>query len=642
MKKITIIVAAAIVGLFSFYVVGKASRPDLANRDLYNLEALRQIPVQEGGRVKPLDTFARTAMRILLAKEEFADPATDKKLPAIRWFIEVAAFEPPSRDNGAKENRSGIVWSAPAFRIDNDQVLQMLGLKPRSGLSYALKEFYDEFGKLQSEGDKAKAVAPDKRDLYQLKVLEFGSHLEQFVRINQHDVTILPPLEEGGKWESPAEVRSRMHEQVRDAFQRRHPGIALRQLPRDEQMKLLDELDQDLKDANKKLLAADPRYRAWEDMIQSYRDRSPERFDKAVAALAACSKTIPEKQQSKSRFEVFFNHFEPFVDCYAMYVFVLVLAGGAMLTATVLPTYSAPFRWSAFGLMALAFGIHTFGIVGRMYIQGRPPVTNLYSSAIFIGWGGVLLALIMERYFPYGIALTAGGVLGFATTLIAHNLGTNDTLEMMQAVLDTNFWLATHVTIVSLGYMATFVAGLLGLTYVLMRVFLQAYNKELWAKFGGIVSSMTYGVLCAATLLSFTGTVLGGIWADQSWGRFWGWDPKENGAVLIVLWNVIVLHARWGGMVKQRGIAVMTLFGSIVTAWSWFGTNMLGIGLHAYGFMEGTKSWLILFCLSQVLFMLIGLLPFDSWLSTPTSSGRPRGGNRPEPRPKASMNPSLA
>src|SRR5437763_1739057 len=84
----------------------------------------------------------------------------------------------------------------------------------------------------------------------------------------------------------------------------------------------------------------------------------------------------------------------------------------------------------------------------------------------------------------------------------------------------------------------------------------------------------------------FVGTVLGGIWADQSWGRFWGWDPKENGAVLIVLWCAIILHARWGGFIRQRGLMVMAIFGNVVTSFSWFGVNMLGVGLHSYGFMQ--------------------------------------------------------
>jgi hypothetical protein len=108
-------------------------------------------------------------------------------------------------------------------------------------------------------------------------------------------------------------------------------------------------------------------------------------------------------------------------------------------------------------------------------------------------------------------------------------------------------------------------------------------------------------------LFSFVGTILGGIWADQSWGRFWGWDPKENGAVLIVLWNALILHARWGGLVKDKGIALLAIFGNIITSWSWFGTNMLGIGLHSYGFMGQAFVVLTIFVLSQIALIFAGL-----------------------------------
>ena len=116
-------------------------------------------------------------------------------------------------------------------------------------------------------------------------------------------------------------------------------------------------------------------------------------------------------------------------------------------------------------------------------------------------------------------------------------------------------------------------------------------------------------------LFSFVGTVLGGIWADQSWGRFWGWDPKENGAVLIVLWNALILHARWGGLVRERGIACLAIFGNIVTAWSWFGTNMLGVGLHTYGFMDSAVTWLAIFVFAQFGLILLGNLPLRFWWS---------------------------
>jgi hypothetical protein len=141
---------------------------------------------------------------------------------------------------------------------------------------------------------------------------------------------------------------------------------------------------------------------------------------------------------------------------------------------------------------------------------------------------------------------------------------------------------------------------------------------------------MVYGIVCFATLFSFIGTVLGGIWADQSWGRFWGWDPKENGALIIVLWNALILHARWGGMVKERGIMNMAIFGNIVTAWSWFGTNMLGIGLHSYGFMDSAFKWLMVFMVSQLALIGLGLLPVKYWGSAKNLS---KGDDEPPAKP---------
>ena len=106
-----------------------------------------------------------------------------------------------------------------------------------------------------------------------------------------------------------------------------------------------------------------------------------------------------------------------------------------------------------------------------------------------------------------------------------------------------------------------------------------------------------------------------GIWADQSWGRFWGWDPKENGALLIVLWNAVILHARWGGMVRERGLMNMAVFGNIVTSFSWFGVNMLGIGLHSYGFMDAAFQWLRAFVVLMLFIIALGLIPKRMWRS---------------------------
>ena len=139
-------------------------------------------------------------------------------------------------------------------------------------------------------------------------------------------------------------------------------------------------------------------------------------------------------------------------------------------------------------------------------------------------------------------------------------------------------------------------------------------------------------------MFSFVGTILGGIWADQSWGRFWGWDPKENGALLIVIWNAMILHARWGGMIRERGLMVMAIFGNIVTSWSWFGTNMLGIGLHFYGFTDSGFRWLMIFIVSQIIVMLVGVFAGRKTGSSNAPKSQPVT-TSPEQTP-ASANPS--
>jgi ABC-type transport system involved in cytochrome c biogenesis permease subunit len=284
---------------------------------------------------------------------------------------------------------------------------------------------------------------------------------------------------------------------------------------------------------------------------------------------------------------------------------------------------------TAFLLLVLTLVVHTLALLTRMYLQGRPPVTNLYSSAVFIGWGAVLLCVVLESLFKNGVGNLVGSTLGFLTTLISHHLAlSGDTLEMMQAVLDTDFWLATHVVAVTLGYVATFVAGFIAIVYVVRGVFTTTFDR-VQAK---TLVQMIYGVICFAMLLSFVGTVLGGIWADQSWGRFWGWDPKENGAILIVAMNALILHARWGGMVRDRGMAVLAMVGNMVTLWSWFGTNQLGIGLHAYGFNKTLVnvccySWIV-----QGVLIGVALLPLKYWRSSQPEGKAAASTRRPRER----------
>jgi ABC-type transport system involved in cytochrome c biogenesis permease subunit len=331
-------------------------------------------------------------------------------------------------------------------------------------------------------------------------------------------------------------------------------------------------------------------------------------FDAEVDKLTQSYATNAPKdyQGWRAQFEHHFNNFEPFYLSIIFYVLVFLLVALSWLTK---PEW---FNRAAVWLVYLTFALHTYGLVSRIIISGRPPVTNLYSSAVFIGWAAVLAGIIIERVHRMGIGNVIASAAGFGTLLIAQNLaGDGDTFTVLVAVLDTQFWLATHVVCITEGYTSTYVAGLLGIVYILRGVCTPSLTDSVAKNLARAI----YGTTCTAMFFSFVGTVLGGLWADDSWGRFWGWDPKENGALIIVLWNALVLHARWGGMIKDRGLAVLAVLGNITVSWSWFGVNELGVGLHSYGFTEGVMLALGIFCLSQLAIAAAGCLPKRLWWS---------------------------
>jgi ABC-type transport system involved in cytochrome c biogenesis permease subunit len=349
-----------------------------------------------------------------------------------------------------------------------------------------------------------------------------------------------------------------------------------------------------------------PYVTSYASLTMAYRSADAEQFNREVSELRERFIADFPGDISRVHYERVFNALQPFYISMQLYVLIFLAVCISWLR------WPKELAQAAFWVLVIAFLIHTSGLVSRMYIQGRPPVTNLYSSAVFVGWGAVLLGILIEKFFKNGIGAAMASLVGFCTLIIAHHLAmTGDTLEMMRAVLDSNFWLATHVVIITFGYSAIFLAGALAILFVLLGVFSSRFNKDTARS----LSAMVYGIICFGTLFSLVGTILGGIWADQSWGRFWGWDPKENGALMIVIMGAIYLHARWGGICKERGLMALAICGNIITAWSWFGTNMLPVGLHSYGRMDSAYAWLIGFVLAQVLLIATALLPWRFWRS---------------------------
>ncbi len=627
------------VGLGLLMLLGAAiprsGKPDLA--------ALARLPVVDGGRVKPLDTVARVYLRKISAREEFL--GEDGRMhPAIEWLMDAMASPAP---NG------GPAWKHKVIRIDNEQVQSLLGMERREHYRYSLEEIAPKIGLLQAAMDKARprpemARRPPAdpsvdqarinqffesgdRDVFGAQVMEVAERIELYTKLCNRMIPLTLPPANGLDWRSLGDVQKKAEMDALMAVVGAH-GIMprdLRDLPEAQRKQIQTEVE----DMMFERINADPSAMMMADMIFAYKSRGmgqadPERFNKALAAYRnATEGGIKPGDRAKANFEVFLNEFAPAYQVIVLYALAGMLALAGWVAIGFRPLLAEAFRKSAFWLLVTTFVVHGFALFARMYLMDRPLVfvTNLYSTAVFIGWTAVAMGLFLERVAPIGLGNLAAAVVGGGTAIIAHNLAASgDTLEMMQAVLDTNFWLATHVTTINMGYAATYVAGVIGLLYIWLGLFTPLLTRTVGMgatsgargdTVGRVFGQLMYGVLCLATLLSFVGTVLGGIWADQSWGRFWGWDPKENGAVLIVLWNALILHARWCGLVKDRGIAVLTLVGNMITTWSYFGTNQLGVGLHAYGFSNTLATGSMITWVGHTIMIGIGMIPLKYWRS---------------------------
>ncbi|MHC4392241.1 MAG: cytochrome c biogenesis protein, partial [Planctomycetota bacterium] len=247
----------------------------------------------------------------------------------------------------------------------------------------------------------------------------------------------------------------------------------------------------------------------------------------------------------------------------------------------------------------------TGAITLRCIIRSRPPVSTLYETIIFITAVCVLLGLITEWITRQRVALGLSALLGAMGMFLAAKYeisGRQDTMPSLVAVLDTNFWLSTHVTTITIGYAAGLLASAVAHVYLLGRLF---GIKRQTPAFYRTVGRMVYGLICFSLLFSVVGTILGGIWANDSWGRFWGWDPKENGALMICLWQLAMLHGRMGGFLKSFGFSCAAVFGGAVVATSWWGVNLLQIGLHSYGFTSGAFVALMAFFGVEGLLLLV-------------------------------------
>jgi ABC-type transport system involved in cytochrome c biogenesis permease subunit len=578
----------------------------------FDVPGFGKLPVLVDGRVMPMDTLARVTLSEMNHHGAYTTASGNTELPS-RGLMEIL-MRPEHSD------------TAKLFEVSNQEVVDLFGSQDAKGqfVLYSFNELKPFFGEIEKQAGLAAQTEAETRNPFERGIIKLRDSLRLYLElkntleaedspdfgeeIRAFEMAIQPGLQAVRDRDANKPFDQRDFERIL-FFTQRYQNLTLAKyayaIPNPQRSEnegwqhISESLLSGITSGHVPYTAA-----VYGRLISAYRGGDVNGFNALIREYESyLSKTISEKLD-RPKFEFLFNQAQPFLQAMTLYVVVLV---SALLSWLVWPKTLSK---TAIILLLGAFAIHTLGLITRMYLQGRPPVTNLYSSAIFVGWASVLLCIILEWTYRNGIGSVCGAVIGFVTLLIAHNLQLDgDSLEMLRAVLDTNGWLATHVVGEALGYSAMFLAGLIGIIYICRGLVTTSFDEATSKSLG----RMMYGVVCFATLFSLVATILGGIWADQSWGRFWGWDPKENGALLIVLWNAITLHARWGGYIRERGLALMTVFGNIITSLSWFGVNMLGVGLHSYGFMDQAFGPLLAFIVSQLFIIGLGLIPTRYW-----------------------------
>ena len=577
----------------------------------FSMDSFEKIPVQHEGRIKPLESFARLTLKTFSQSESLGDKQ------ATTWLAETL-FDPLASAE------------VPVFLVRNGNVRHLLALPERQNAMYSYAELTRGLGQTIPEATRLAAsegnFTRDERDLLQLheNALLYTQILRTFSLILPLNVDLPPKW--GKKMKTPVTYLDlrKIERDVQDdtlAIIKRKGEDPLKYKDEERKTVILSYQMELLGDGaeNNQLLRLIPvqwsqdgewlspwavlqegqgspetgkLLDVWRKLAQAWQNNDTNAWNTASQEVLSTPliATSTQVKPSLLTLEVWINKLRLFTLSFGLYA--LSLAFSIAFIVSRVPLWNK----MACGVLLLAALLHTTGITARMVLLERPPVSTLYESLLFVSAAVAWIGLLIERFLKNatGMGILTGAAAGLIIGLLAQSFGEADTLKVLTAVLNTRFWLATHVVCITLGYGWCVAASVFAHILLARKALGKKDDSE-----RNFTILMTLSLV--ALLFTAIGTILGGIWADQSWGRFWGWDPKENGALLIVLWLVWLMHAKLSGHFNQLAMLAGHALLSIVVAVAWLGVNLLGVGLHSYGFAEGLMSGLGLFALAETL-----------------------------------------
>lgn len=514
----------------------------------HDYSELEGLIIQEGGRKKPLLTFARESLLTMAGRSTFA-LADGVEVSPMPFIVSIWL--------------SGRDWSGqPVIKLDYTHLKEELGLA-QEGKRFSFREivgsprFQELYAEMEavreSEGEEGFSELQKKFSAVAQRLLLF-----QTLQSGSAFAVVPHPDEPTGTWVSVPEGEQYYSGEQWTALNREtvHLFAAYHGEPLEK------------------------------DFVQSSID-----FRQLQRTLAP--KVMPV--EGKIEAELLYEHVHFF-----RWAWILCLLSPIVLGLS----WSAGRRAGYIGgflLAVAAWLLLMAGMLLRVYISGRAPVTNMYETVIWVAFGLLLFSLLFELRYKCRYYLISGASLAAIFLILADSVPVilDPNIAPLTAVLRDNFWLTTHVLTVTVSYAAFALAFALGHVVLAKQILLggrMGENKYLYAY---IYRAMQVGIL-----LLTIGVILGGVWANYSWGRFWGWDPKETWALIAILCYLFVLHGRLTGWWKGFGLTVGAVLGFMSVIMCWYGVNfILGAGLHSYGFGTGGTVYVATFAVAELIFV---------------------------------------
>ncbi|MCM2254580.1 MAG: cytochrome c biogenesis protein CcsA [Vicinamibacteria bacterium] len=501
-------------------------------------DGLASLAIQDAGRLKPLDTFARETARRVIGAKPFGGGESLEGLQPAAWVLSL---------HGQPEQ-----WRAkPIIRVTHVGLREAIALPAgRDRFSFDELAAHAPFAAaVQRIQERLQAEPGSRPDPVEQEVFDLEGTLSTLQAImDGRALTIVPPGNDPqAEWLSVADVMALDTAAGGDL----RPVVAALQAAA----------------RSGDLAAADARAAELARLLTA---RAPNAYPTAL--------TIER--------ELTYNRAKPFRSAWMLYLvgFLLLLSSFPLASPTL----------SRVGMGALVLGLISlsWGLWLRTVISGRTPLTNMYETVVFVAWGAVALALVFDLLQRSRVSSTVASGLGVLALILADTAPILDgAIHPLVPVLRDNFWLTTHVLTIMLGYASLFLA--MGLGHLALGLVFFAPGRVATLK---TLSKFLLRAMQVGTLFLAAGTLLGGVWASYSWGRFWGWDPKETWSLIACLGYLAILHGRLLGWLKDFGLAVGSILGFLLVLMAWYGVNyILGTGLHSYGFGSGGYTWIVAF-----------------------------------------------